>query len=267
MARTQRGFTLIEVAVALAIVTMLLGAVLIPLQTQVENRKIEDTNQILDRAREALLGYAATYGYFPCPATAASLGMEPPLTPTERAEGKCNGSGPPPPPAFFVGYLPAALLGFSPVDEQGYATDAWGGAPAHRIRYAVAYQTVGGVTNPFTRPGGMATAGIPTFGANTALIHICRSGAGVTPGADCGTPAQTLASNVVAVVWSAGQNALTGGTSVHEAENPNPNGGSVDNVFVTRTRVTSGADEFDDQLLWISGFVAVTRLIASGQLP
>lgn len=272
MRAPRAGFTLVELAVTLFIVTLLLGSILIPLQTQVESRKIEETQEILDRAREALLGYAASFGYFPCPATDTSNGMEPPppvplppappTTPgTHHDTGAC---------ATYTGFLPAALLGFLPVDGQGYAIDAWGNTAPHRIRYAVSDHTVGGIARPFTQSGGMAAAGIPSIGANSDLLYICGSGAFVNVGVNCGGAgsAQTLASNVVAVLWSPGQNATSGGVSAHEAENPNPNLiGSADRIFVSRVRSTSGAAEFDDQLTWISGFMVVTRLVASGQLP
>jgi prepilin-type N-terminal cleavage/methylation domain-containing protein len=254
----RHGFTLVELAVTLFIVTLLLGSVLIPLQTQVETRKIEETQRLLEQAREALLGYAASFGYFPCPAIATSAGTEPPSPGTDHATGAC---------VTYNGFLPAALLGFTPVDAEGYALDAWGGSAANRIRYAVSNHQVGTVALPFTTAGGMVLAGIPALAANSNLIYVCGSGAGVVADTNCGT-AQRLASNVVAVVWSSGSNALTGGVSVHEAQNPNANvAPSQDRIFVSRIRTSSAADEFDDQLLWISGFSVVSRLLASGQLP
>jgi hypothetical protein len=99
--------------------------------------------------------------------------------------------------------------------------------------------------------------------ASTALFHICQSGSGVTAD-DCGT-ALTLASNAAVVVWSAGANAGTGGTSVHEAQNPNPNGGSADRVFVTRGPSTAEGHEFDDILVWVPSTTLIARLVASGQ--
>lgn len=257
------GFTLIEVAVTLFIVTLLLGGVFIPIQTQVENRKIEETRVLLEQAREALLGYASSFGYFPCPATATSAGMEPPPSPpalvgTNHGNGTCE---------TYNGFLPAALLGFSPVDAQGFALDAWGGSPANRIRYAVSNHDLPGAVRPFTTAGGMALAGIPEVAASSDLIYICGSGAGVVADTNCGT-AQRLASNVVAVIWSSGTNALTGGTGADEAQNPNANvAPSQDRIFVNRIRTSGGATEFDDQLTWISGFMVVSRMIASGQLP
>lgn len=65
----SRGFTLIEVAVVLFIVTILLGSILIPLATQVEQRQISDTQKTLEEIREALIGFAVVNGYLPCPDT------------------------------------------------------------------------------------------------------------------------------------------------------------------------------------------------------
>ena len=75
----------------------------------------------------------------------------------------------------------------------------------------------------------------------------------------------TLASNAVAVVWSVGANGATGGTSVHEAQNPNPNGGSADVVFVTRTPSNVTGNEFDDIVSWIPATALLSRIVLAGQ--
>ena len=241
------GFTLVELAVTLLIVTLLVGGILVPLQAQVESRKAEETQRILDNAREALLAYAAGHGRLPCPADAASNGLEP-TAGVNPANGDC--------PSFH-GFLPAALLGFTPVDASGYAVDGWGPSATNRIRYAVSPH----LTQVFTTTGGIAASGIGPVASNYDLVYICGSADGVTAGTNCGT-AQRLASNVVAVIWSLGPNAVRGGVTPDEAENVNN-----DRVFVSRVRSTSGPAEFDDQLTWISGLLLVSRLVASGQLP
>ena len=71
--RADAGFSLIELAVVIAIISLLLGSLLVPLRSQVESRKLTDTQKILDDAREALMGYAAANGYFPCPADYAAV--------------------------------------------------------------------------------------------------------------------------------------------------------------------------------------------------
>jgi type II secretory pathway pseudopilin PulG len=246
------GFTILELVVSLFVVALLLGSVMSPLQTQVEERRVSETKRQLDQAHEALLGYAAAHGYFPCPADAASNGQE--AFGTNHNTGSCP---------VWHGFLPAALLGLRPTDAQGYAIDAWG-LSTNRIRYAVSNQTVAGVIRPFTRANGFRS--IPMLAlAATPLLHVCESGVGVNPGTDCGT-AVTLASNTVVVVWSTGPNAATGGASAHEAENPNSNGGSVDRIFVSRVRSTVPGSEFDDMLTWIATPELLSRLVLAGQV-
>jgi hypothetical protein len=113
----------------------------------------------------------------------------------------------------------------------------------------------------------MRTAGISALGdAALSLFHVCESGVGVSPGSSCGS-AKTLVSTTPVVIWSSGANAATGGSSRHEVQNPNPQGGSSDRIFVNRTRSTRGADEFDDVLTWIPMPVLIHRFATAGQLP
>src|SRR5687768_18621141 len=67
MTRRQSGFTLIEIAIAAFIIALLLGSLLVPLATQVEQRQISDTEKILAEIRDALVGFAVANGYLPCP--------------------------------------------------------------------------------------------------------------------------------------------------------------------------------------------------------
>lgn len=255
--RRTTGFTLLELALALFLLSLLLGGLSIPLQAQVEARKIAETERTLDKAREALLGYAAANGYFPCPADATSAGREPPGT--NHATGHCP---------VWHGYLPAATLGFSASDGRGYAVDGWGLA-ANRIRYAVAEYAVGapGNSQTFTRAGGLRAAGISSLGSTTlSLFHVCDSGKGVVAGAHCGT-ATTLVSSAPVLIWSSGANAQSGGTSAHEAQNPNANGGSADRLFVMRPRSAGAGNEFDDIVVWIPMPILIARMLAAGHLP
>jgi prepilin-type N-terminal cleavage/methylation domain-containing protein len=271
-----RGFTLVEIAIAVFIIALLMGSILVPLTTQVESRNTDATQRILEQAREALLGFAAANGYFPCPASATSNGLEAP-TP-HPANGACaaavTGVN------VYHGYLPAATLGFTPVDANGYAVDAWG-LTQNRIRYAVSSVSVNStanctatpITRPFTAANGMRSAGMSCIAAATTLLYVCNSGSGgaaMTAGTNCGT-AVALTPNAVAVIWSTGPNAATtGGTSVHELQNPNPTAGSSpDRIFISRIKAAAGAGggEFDDIVTWIGTPTVFNRLIASGQLP
>jgi type II secretory pathway pseudopilin PulG len=248
--RHARGFTILEQAVALAVMALLLGSILVPLQTQIESRKVDETRRTIELAQEMLLGFAAANGYFPCPSDGASNGNE--AAGTNHVTGTCPVSH---------GYLPAALLGFKPIDAEGFAVDAWGIAP-NRIRYAVTGRTIAGVPNAFTRVNGLRSIPLSSLCA-TPLLHVCQSGHGLTA-TDCGS-AVTLASNAVAIVWSAGPNGAWGGSSVHEAQNPNANGGSADDVFVARTSSNVAGHEFDDIVGWIPVTTLLSRLVLAGQ--
>ena len=254
------GFTLIELGVALFVLMLLLGSILVPLTTQVEQRKASDTRKALDEAREALLGFAAANGRLPCPASATSNGSESFDTGGSAANGMCAGGVA---PNGFHGFLPAATLGLTATDSQGYALDGWGIAQ-NRIRYAVANQMVNGIVNPLTTSNGLRSAGLAAL-TTAQFLYVCNSGVGVT-GTNCGT-AVALSANAMAVIYSVGANAATGGTSVHEAQNPNPNGGNPDRIFVSRDRSEVAGSEFDDVVTWIGTSPLFNRLIAAGQLP
>lgn len=270
--RAARGFSLVELAVVMLVMGILLAGIVVPLSLQLEGRNYDQTQRILDQAREALLGYAAANGYFPCPATTASNGLE--ATGFNHASGAANTC-----PATvwggttYVGLLPAAALGFTPTDANGYAVDAWG-FTQNRIRYAVAGNTlpaINGVTQPFTRVNGMRTAGMSNIGSPTltTLLYVCNSGTGVTAGTNCGT-AVALTNNAPVVIWSVGPNAATGGVSVDEKQNPNPKAGfSPDRIFVSRIKAAADetGGEFDDIVTWIGLPTLFSRLIAAGQLP
>lgn len=251
------GFTLIELAVALFVLMLLLSSIVVPLTTRVEQRKISDTRRALDEARDALIGFAAANGRLPCPASAASNGNESFAAGGSVADGNCSN--------FFDGFLPAVTLGLTATDSQGYAVDGWG-LVQNRIRYAVwGNQTLNGVTNPLTRTSGMSSVGLSSLAA-AQFLYVCNSGTGVTAGANCGT-AVTLASNAMAVLYSVGPNAASGGTGTDEAENPNPNGGSADRIFVSRDWGSGTGAEFDDIVTWIGTSPLFNRMIAAGQLP
>ena len=105
----QRGFSLIELAVVVLVITLLLGSILVPLTTQVEQRKVSDTRRALDEIREALVGFAIINGRLPCPdidsdPAAAGYGLE---------ESACSAN------PVAEGYLPWKSLGVAQMDAFG----------------------------------------------------------------------------------------------------------------------------------------------------
>lgn len=243
------GFTLVEMAIVLVIIGLLLGGLLMPLSAQVEQQRIAETQKYLEQAKEALIGFAAANGRLPCPASATSNGVESPA-----GGGVCTNP--------YDGFLPAATLGLTPTDSLGYAADAWGG-PQNRIHYAVTRAN----SSAFTTGGGMQATGMGTL---TPDLRVCSSAATITA-TQCSNPETTnvLTTNAVAVIYSVGKNAASGGTGADESANPNPNSANNDPVFVSRPPSASGAPggEFDDIVAWLSPNILYSRLIAAQRLP
>lgn len=57
----QRGFSLIELAIVLVIVTILIGGLAVPLSAQIQARRIAETNKTLEEAQAAIMGYTLSH--------------------------------------------------------------------------------------------------------------------------------------------------------------------------------------------------------------
>lgn len=238
----QKGFTLVEMAVVIAIVGLLLGGMLLPISAQMDMEGLRTTNNRLDEIKEALIGYAIINGRLPCPASSTSNGVE-----SLVGAGTCANP--------YDGFVPAVTLGITPTDSAGYALDGWSANTYSRIHYAVTIQN----TSAFTTANGMSNTGMSSLSPD---LHVCSSGNSVTS-TTCGTTAITLTASAVAVVYSVGKNGGSSGTSTDEAQNPNPNSANNDIVFVSHDSTPT----FDDQMTWISFPVLANRMVAAGKLP
>lgn len=267
----RRGFTLVELAVVMAIVALLLGSLMYTLAAQTEQRNFEETRRRLEQAKELLLAFAIVNGRLPCPARSAPTAA-PATVPGDEvrdpASGACAGDaltdyyGGTGAGGVTLGLLPARTLGYPVTDAAGFAVDAWG----NRIRYAVARLITncsGSSTTPhFTHAANLRANGIS---CQPNDLIVCKSASGITPTA-CGGAANQIMSQslVAAIVFSTGKNGARGGAGPDEAANLNG-----DPVFVWHTPAPATAPngEFDDQMLWIAVGELYGRLIAAGVLP
>ncbi len=257
---SERGFTLVELAVVMAIVALLLGGLMYTLSAQTEQRNFEETRRRLDQARELLLAFAIVKGRLPCPATATSLGDESPA-----GGGTCT--------TYYSGWLPAQAIGFQQVDSSGYAIDVWG----NRIRYAVSgvapTNCSGTSTSPhFTNAANLRNNGVSCQPNDLLVCKSATASVNPQPNAGASPPScggggsnQIMATGLVtAIVFSTGKNGATGGTGADEAQNLNG-----DALFVFHPPATSDAanGEFDDQMTWITVGELYGRMISAGVLP
>jgi prepilin-type N-terminal cleavage/methylation domain-containing protein len=246
----HEGFTLVEMAIVLIILGLVLSALLLPLQAQRQQAAQAQTENILENAKQALLGFAQSKGRLPCPATAVSNGLEAPL----GGNVVCTSQ---------LGNLPATTLGIQPTDANGFVVDAWG----NRIMYAVAQNSA---ANPvFTinsATDGMNIVGITNLAPE---LRVCNTSTGVTASAcSGGVETNYLINNAVVVIYSTG---ATGAQASGGAdENLNPAIPSLPTtfkrVFVSHGIVAGSVNEFDHLVVWISPFVLYNAMIQAGQL-
>lgn len=236
------GFSLIEMAVVLAIFGLVLGSTLFSVSAQFENRNRVDTERRLEHARELLLSYALVHGRLPCPAVAS---------------GDEAGGGAVACTSNYGGFLPARTIGFQPADSAGFGLDAWG----NRIRYAVSGTQWGPAPTRFTRQHSAAAPW--SIAQKPADLVVCTSGPAVATALACDAGASLTNQNtVVALVFSTGRNALASGPN--EARNVDENA-----LFVSRPPdpPTAAGGEFDDLVVWIPVGLLYARMIAAGVLP
>lgn len=253
--RRQCGFSLIELALGLVIVATMLTALLVPLATQLDQRRASETNVLLEQAREAVLGFAIGNGRLPCPATPTSNGVE---AVDNDPNGECTTQR---------GFLPAVTLALSPVDAAGFQQDAFGGE-LNRIRYAVSSASDPDELSKrlYTAPGKLLSldAAYKIVTSTTGNFTVCSSN---TTASDTECPPLTITlarEKAIAVVYSVGRSAASRDPSLDEAENLDVS--ASNRIVVSRDYSERPGAEFDDILLWISPNVLVSRLVAAGRL-
>lgn len=266
------GFTLVELTMVLFIVALLLGGLLVPLSTRLEQGNRETTAATLNDIKEALLGYAVINGRLPCPDCPDGNAPCNAVAAADRNDGigDWTGSAPDRVCATQVGNLPW-------VDLQVGEYDAWNRHFTYRV------------TAEFSREsqdGSPAPCGTPAVDVS---FELCSAGdiqvfsTYVNP--YVGTP--TVASNVPAIVISHGADAYEPAQTNQQVENYDRNpvhpetGASIltaynaasytPNYFIysdySRDTSLDPAVRFDDIVMWISPNLLMNRMIISGRLP
>lgn len=242
---TPSGFTLVELAVVLLIVTILLGGLVPTISSQMEQRQINQTRKQLDEIQQALIGFAIVNERLPCPATTVSNGQEDPPIPT----GTCTV----PLTNLNGGFIPAATLGLSPTNSQGLLVDAWN----NPIRYAV----TSSYANAFTTAGPTGMKSIWSSPVSLDL-QVCSTSTGISPTA-CAYPTSLSSTGVPVVIFSAGKNGGSVATNPDEAANIHAGATAGYKTFVSHDPTPT----YDDLVVWISPNTLFNRMVAAGKLP
>lgn len=253
----NRGFTLIELAMVLFIIALVLGGVLTPLSAKLEQDERTKTQDLLNQARDSLIGFALVNGHLPCPdcpngtitancgavqsglgASAIDDGVEDGIdsggSPSnDRSTNPFNSC------ATSEGNLPWSTLGLS-------EDDAWGNHFTYRVTDSFADDQDG-------TGCGTATTGISFEICSTGNIDV-EDGAG-----------SAVAQNLPAIVVSFGKNADEPGnpSSTSELENQDD-----DTLFIQKDYTNeTGTDQFDDMLMWIPASTLMYRMVEAEKLP
>ena len=231
------GFSLIEMAFVLVIITLLLGGLLVPFTTQVEQRRIAETQKAMEEIKEALLGYAIAKGHLPCPAVDAINGIAQASCPLEA------------PDVNVTGFLPWATLGIA-------RSDAWG----RLYRYAV--------TEDFAKPFTLDTPDKPDkINLNTRA----SDGSLTTLASNAAAVVISHGKNGYGGKYEGGISDVAPAVSADEVTNAMGTHGFVARPLVPPSSPCGAAGqslcEFDDLVVWLSPNVLFNRMVAAGKLP
>lgn len=237
------GFTLIELAVVIFIIALLLGSILVPLTTQVEQRQVSETQKMLEDIKEALIGHAVAKGYLPCPdRTSGGVGGAND-TANDGVEDYNTGTG-----VCFsttaTGNVPWVTLGLG-------ASDPWGNRFRYRVRSTFAQRSPAAPFNLST--------------SSDLTVTATSGGALLTAASPDGA---------VAVFFSHGKNGFGAMNALTNTARPAPtsldeldNSGGTSYTSRTITPFGSTAGEFDDIVTWLGKYTLFNRVVAAGKLP
>jgi prepilin-type N-terminal cleavage/methylation domain-containing protein len=228
------GFTLIEFAIGMLLMSVLLSAMLTPLTAQIEMRKNSETQTALTQISEALMGFAMANGYLPCPDRVTGAGANDGVEDLNAGATNC---------AVVEGNLPWATLGIS-------GTDTWGNHFRYRASAAFTDRA-----SPFRLTStGNITVQCPATSCGTLTTYTTNAPALVLSHGRNGYGAVNAATRAV--------NAAA--ESADELANGDGNA-----TYINRTHSASGAaaGEYDDLLAWLSTAVLLNKMITAQRLP
>ena len=226
-----QGFSLLELAIALILLSLMMGALMLPLRVQRGISMAKDTEQRMQLARQALIGHAIIAHYLPCPDT----DMPPDGWENVLVNQRC---------AADEGILPWQQLGV-------VATDSWGRYFRYRADSTFTHHGVW-----FSIAAAENASGIQVEGESGALTS---------------TPSRPVAillshgENGLGGIQSAagGQvSAMRAATHPDEAENADGDVSFVDKAY------QQGADGgYDDHLLMLSAKGLIATMVQAQRLP
>jgi len=289
-AKIQKGFSLIEIAIVVLIITILVGTTVAIIPKQQELKRYQQADREMDKIIDTIIGFAQVNGRLPCPSHAASAGVA-------SGDGSADCT-------TFGGMVPSATLGINGrLNPDGLLSDPWG----NPYRYYVSNSDAdygGADDSDFVINGEMQQIGLVDVvdiplnlldgdgridldgqflicdSAGTTTNDLCTGASRVFGNPDLVNGPPYAYGGAIVVLLSLGKNgsdSVAGGPGApvgDELENrgntltasyrlKNVAGGET--TFVKRT--TGLADDFDDIVKWISPSSLFSKMIEADQLP
>ena len=272
----QSGFTLVEIAIVVLVVTILLGYTVAMFPVQQELKQYREVERDLDAIVEHLIGFAQVNGRLPCPDTTGDInatgagvinGLEDIDDLIDNDTGAGGGDGNVDSCKAFSGLLPAGTIGINEeLDANGSLVDPWG----QPYRYHVADVDTGGLgASDLVSPNGVRDEGLANVGPNLNLV-ICRDS--TNPGATdtaCPVAADTIVANAAVVIYSSGRDRASAAfaSNIQNENRDDFHDGTNDLVYTSTARSDVAGAQYDDRVRWISPNLLFTRMIQADQLP
>ena len=225
--KTSHGFSLVEIAVVLFIISIFMGSFIIPYHAKMEQGVITDTDQRLEEIKEALIGFAILNERLPCPDIDGD-GIE---------EVSCN----------IEGNLPWVTLGV------GKFVDGWGNNFRYRVDDEYSQYPIPKSSLFNDSPN---TSDLKVENCQEELLtseqHI-----------DPNPPNKEITSNVVAIIFSYGKNnSPDAKNSDDDGGNYN-----IYMQAARQVKCGSTDIYFDDILVWLPKTILINRLVVTGKWP
>lgn len=274
--RLQQGFTLIEIAIVLLIVSILLGYSVALFPVQQDLKKYRKLDRDMDNIVSHLIGFAQVNGRLPCPDTDGGAGTidgqedwDDVIDNVDTVGGTAPADGIIDSCQGFFGFLPAGTLGLTgAIDTLGRLLDPWG----QPYRYHVATVNADSDTNADTfagfdlvSPNGIGEEGLSFVNPN---LSICTDSNNVTAtDVVCDVSGTSIVTNAAAVIISTGKDIGQVASGIQDENQDDFTDGTNDLVYTFSTRSDVSGAEYDDGVRWISPNVLYSKMIEAGQLP
>jgi type II secretory pathway pseudopilin PulG len=259
LSRSVSGFTLVEIALVLLIVTVLLGYTVSIYPAQQEVKQYRTANEEMSSIIKYLIRFAQINGRLPCPYSTI-------VAPAPGFEGKENTDTSVSPWVCTSGfsYLPGKSLGIlGDYDNQGRLLDPWG----MPYLYAVSDGTVAGAVagDDFVDRDNIKSLGLSGMVGD---IHICDDSPVLGDQTSCPVGIKEVMSRVAAVVISTGKDEGSSSSNIQAENQDNFNVATTrDRIFVYTQRRDRSGVEYDDLIKWLPTNLLLSKLVEVGRLP